>query len=66
MGKAEYVQLKILEMGDGEFQNLCDTYLSAIGYRAIVPLGSRSGTRKTTKGTPDSSFVTVDEKYVFA
>ena len=53
-------------MGDGEFQKLCDTYISAIGYHAIVPLGSHSGTRKTTTGTPDAYFVTEDEKYVFA
>lgn len=49
MGKLETIKQKINQLDAGSFQNLCDSYLSKIGYRNIVSLGSEAGTRKTTQ-----------------
>lgn len=59
------VKQKILTLDAGSFQILCDEYLSREGYPNIVSLGTKSGTSKTTKGTPDTYFVTDGGKYVF-
>ena len=61
----ETIKQKILQLDAGSFQNLCDSYLSKIGYQDIVSLGGKAGTRKTTLGTPDTYFSTPDGKYVF-
>ena len=61
----ETIKQKILELDAGSFQNLCDSYLSKIGYQDIVSLGGKAGTRKTTLGTPDTYFSTPDGKYIF-
>lgn len=66
MANTETIKQKILQLDPGTFQNLCDAYLSKIGYSDIVSLGSKAGTKKTTRGTPDSYFMTADGKYVFA
>ena len=65
MARIENIKSKIIQLDAGSFQNLCDTYLSKIGYPNIVSLGAEAGTRKTTKGTPDTYFYTSEEKYVF-
>lgn len=65
MAIIENIKQKILQLDAGAFQNLCDCYLSKIGYPNIVSLGGQAGTRKTTRGTPDTYFSTVDGKYVF-
>lgn len=65
MGKIESIKQKILQLDPGTFQNLCDAYLSIIGYPNIVSLGAEAGTRKTTRGTPDTYFIALDGKYVF-
>ena len=59
------IKQKILQLDAGSFQSLCDSYLSKIGYPNIVSLGAESGTRKTTKGTPDTYFNAPDGKYIF-
>ena len=61
----ETIKQKILQLDAGSFQNLCDSYLSKIGYQDIVSLGGKAGTRKTTLGTPDTYFSTPDGKYIF-
>ena len=61
----ETIKQKILQLDAGSFQNLCDSYLSKIGYQDIVSLGGKAGTRKTTLGTPDTYFSTPDDKYIF-
>ena len=65
MGKLETIKQKINQLDAGSFQNLCDSYLSKIGYRNIVSLGSEAGTRKTTPGTPDTYFLEKNDKYIF-
>jgi len=59
------IKQKIDTLDAGSFQNLCNSYLSKIGYPNIVALGSKEGTQKTTIGTPDTYFSTPEGKYVF-
>lgn len=60
------IKQKILQLGAGSFQNLCDAYLYRTGYtETLVSFGSHSGTERTTKGTPDTYFRTSDGKYTF-
>lgn len=49
----------------GGFQNLCDTLLYAEGYENIHQLGMKAGTSKTTKGNPDTYFLSESGKYIF-
>ncbi len=42
MATIEYIKQKILTLDQGSFQNLCDAYLSRIGYPNIVSLGLTS------------------------
>ncbi len=65
MATIESIKQKILQLDAGSFQNLCDAYLSKIGYPNIVSLGAKAGTQKTTPGTPDAYFTTPDGKYIF-
>lgn len=65
MSFIETIKQKILQLDAGTFQNLCDTYLSKVGYPNIMCLGSEAGTRKTTPGTPDTWFYDIEGKYVF-
>lgn len=60
------VKAKILQLGAGDFQILCDNYLTKEGYSNLVALGTEAGTAKTTRGTPDSYFINTDGKYIFA
>lgn len=65
ISKTVQIKQKILTLDGGTFQNLCNDYLSRIGYKDIVALGSEAGTQKTTKGTPDAYFKTKDDKFIF-
>ena len=65
MAGIESIKQKILQLDAGSFQNLCDTYLCKIGYPNITSLGGEAGTRKTTRGTPDTYFYTTDGRYIF-
>lgn len=49
----------------GGFQDLCDTILCAEGYEGILSLGAKAGTLKTTKGNPDTYFLSESGKYIF-
>lgn len=49
----------------GGFQDLCDSLLYAEGYKGIFSLGAKAGTLKTTKGNPDTYFLSDSGKYIF-
>lgn len=66
MALIEKIKQRIDALGEGEFQALCDAYLSDIGYTDLVSLGTKSGTNKTTKGTPDTYIPLPDGIYIFA
>lgn len=55
----EFIELesKILQMGAGEFQRLCDRFLSSRGYENYNDLGMAPGTNKTAPGSPDTWFM---------
>lgn len=66
MSKITEIERKIQMLGAGEFQKLCDTFLSKKDmYGTILGLGMRTGTLKTTTGNPDTYFVRETGKYVF-
>lgn len=65
MSFIQTIKQKILQLDAGSFQNLCDTYLSKVGYPNIMSLGSEAGTRKTTPGTPDTWFYDIKGQYIF-
>ena len=66
MSKVTAIEKAIIQLGAGEFQKFCDTFLSKKKqYGAILGLGMKAGTLKTTKGNPDTYFVRENGKYVF-
>ena len=65
MSKLTDIKNRIDQMDGGAFQNLCDAYLSYKGYKNVYSLGMLTGTDKTTKGNPDTYFLTTENKYVF-
>ena len=65
MSKLTDIKRRIDGLDGGEFQNLCDAYLCCKGYGNGYSLGMYTGTNKTTKGSPDTYFLTADNKYVF-
>ena len=67
MSKVTAIESAIVQMGAGEFQKLCDTFLCRMEkYGAISGYGMKTGTLKTTIGNPDTYFVRRNGKYVFA
>ncbi len=66
MSKLTDIEQKIDQMEGGAFQEFCDVYLSKLGYANCQALGKKEGTRKTTKGIPDTFFKTEDGRYIFA
>ena len=60
------IEQRILAMGGGEFQKLCDAYLSKTGYGNPNSFGSVSGANKVKRGTPDSYFEHENGKFIFA
>lgn len=65
MALLEEIKQRIEALSEGDFQTLCDAYLSSIGYPDLVSLGTKSGTKKTTKGTPDTYIRLSNGKYIF-
>lgn len=51
-------------LSDGEFQEFCDIILKKSGFGVIHGLGMKAGTKKTTKGNPDTYFRKDNGKYV--
>ena len=48
-------------LGDAEFQEFCDIILKKSGYGVIHGLGMKAGTKKTTKGNPDTYLEKITE-----
>lgn len=65
MDRITAIEHAIERLEEGAFQRLCNEFLSGEGYHSIVALGSKSGSNKTTQGTPDTYFCEIDGKYVF-
>lgn len=65
MSKIIDIERKIDELNGGQFQELCNNLLSKQGYKNLVKIGTKEGSSKTTKGTPDSYFKTENGKYIF-
>ena len=65
MAKITDIERKIDELSGGQFQVLCDDLLSKQGYKNLVKIGTKEGSNKTTKGTPDSYFKSENGKYIF-
>lgn len=64
MSKFIKVQQGIIGLGPGEYQRLCSDYIIKIKkYDNMHDFGSKEGSNKTTKGTPDSYSVDNDGKY---
>jgi hypothetical protein len=66
MASVNTIQQRILEMDGGEFQKLCDAYLSKIGFGKPNSTGGVAGTNKVRKGTPDTFFERPNGNFVFA
>ena len=53
--KKNEIEQAVLRLGPGAYQNLMEAYLmKKYKYKNIMPLGTHTGTDKTTPGTPDS------------
>ena len=65
MSKINQIQGAILSLDPGAYQKLMDNYIMRkYGFSNIMPLGSHSGTNKTTKGTPDSFVRCEDGRFI--
>ncbi|MFO3296906.1 ATP-binding protein, partial [Legionella pneumophila serogroup 1] len=65
MSKLNQIQSKLLELDGGAFQRLCDDWLHKQGYKNINCIGTKPGTYKSIKGTPDSIITQPDGSYIF-
>lgn len=65
MSRITDIKAKINTLEGGAFQELCDALLARKGYEAIHAYGMQAGTMKTTKGNPDTYFMSKNGKYVF-
>lgn len=65
MDRITAIEQAIERLEEGKFQRLCNEFLSWEGYHGIVALGSKSGSNKTTLGTPDTYFCEIDGRYIF-
>lgn len=60
------IENAIIQLGPGEFQKFCDTFLAKKhAYGLIHGYGMKTGTLKTTIGNPDTYFRGNDGKYIF-
>lgn len=65
MSKLTAIENAIIQLGHGEFQKFCDTFLSQKQqYGNITGLGMKSGSLKTTIGNSDTYFRKENGKYV--
>lgn len=59
------IEQAILRLSPGAYQNLMEAYLmKKYKYSNIMPLGTHTGTDKTTKGTPDSFVRLENGRYI--
>lgn len=67
MSKIRAIEQALITISPGDYQRLCDEYLKLkLKNSKIITLGTRDGSSKTTKGTPDSYFIFGESKYIFA
>jgi hypothetical protein len=66
MSTVNAIEQKIRQMDGGEFQKLCNAYLSKCGYGKPHAFGSIAGSNKVKQGTPDTYFELADGKMAFA
>lgn len=66
MSTVNTIEQKIRQMDGGEFQKLCNAYLSKCGYGKPHAFGSVAGSNKVKQGTPDTYFELADGKMAFA
>ena len=65
MVKIEKIQQAILRLNGGQFQEIMDQYLyKKYKFSNITCLGTKAGTSKTTKGTPDTYVELDNGKYI--
>ncbi len=64
MSKLIDIKYRIMQLDGGTFQNLCDAFLHCEGYGSGYSLGMQTGTNKTASGSPDTYFLTAENKYV--
>lgn len=65
MSKLTDIKYRIDQLDGGSFQNLCDEYLQCKGYGTPYPFGMKEGTNKTTKGNPDTYYLSKSGQYIF-
>ncbi|MFB9843900.1 P-loop NTPase [Mucilaginibacter ginsenosidivorans] len=67
MSKLQEIEQKLIRVNDAVFQNVCDAVLFSTerNFSTIHRTGSQKGKQKTTKGTPDSYFLSPIGRYTF-
>jgi hypothetical protein len=67
MSRLQNIENALVSINDAVFQELCDSFLiqGNNNYRTFSRKGSQVGKQKTTKGTPDTSILLLNEKYIF-
>lgn len=65
MARKLEIESKILQLNGGQYQALCSEYIcKKCNLNNIVDLGQKTGSYKTTKGTPDAYSKTEDGKFI--
>ena len=65
MARKLEIESKILQLNGGQYQALCSEYIcKKRNLNNIVDLGQKTGSYKTTKGTPDAYSKTEDGKFI--
>lgn len=67
MGRIQNIQNALISINETVFQDLCDELISLENnnFHSFTRNGSQIGKQKTTKGTPDSSCIDENGKFVF-
>lgn len=67
MGRIQNIQNALISINETVFQDLCDKLISLENnnIHLFTRNGSQIGKQKTTKGTPDSSYIDKNGKFVF-
>ena len=67
MSRLQNIENALITINDAVFQELCDSFLLLRNnnYRTFSRIGSQAGKQKTTKGTPDTSILLSNGKYIF-
>ncbi|MDD5456210.1 MAG: hypothetical protein PHV30_04165 [Candidatus Margulisbacteria bacterium] len=65
MSKLNEIQEKLRQVEGGLFQKVCDAVISQRGLGNVIPNGSKDGSDKTVKGTPDSYIQLENDEFIF-